>query len=306
MRAVSETGARGRHALAAGLAVSLTLCACQTGGTPAPALADDGALRAKVSVCLDVDPVAAFTFFWPASMGGAPDARGCVAAATGCADVLACAGYARSGCTAADDRCDGGKAIACLGLASGLTVVAESACEGDPDGNATCSIEDDLKHGRGAFCHGGACAGERCEGSVMVRCRGGLEVRSDCAREGKGCAVPNGEAFCAYPETCAVDRCAGDVIELCDSGRVVVRERCGDLVPGSACTDRMGRVECIADVPSGSCVDKTEFESWCEGTTAVTCFGGVRAEMDCGALADGRCEETMREALPDARCAGTF
>lgn len=306
MRAAFEPGARGRRARVAALAASLALCACQTGGAPAPVLADDGALRAKVSVCLNLDPVAAFTFFWPASMGGAADARDCVAAATGCADVLACAGYARSGCTAADDRCDGGKATACLGLASGLTVVAESACEGDPDGNPTCSIEDDPKHGRGAFCHGGACAGERCEGSTIVRCRGGLEVRSDCAPEGKGCAIPNGEAFCAYPETCAVDRCAGDVMQLCDSGRVIVRERCADLVPGSACTDRMGRVECLADVPSGGCADKTEFESWCEGTTAVTCFAGVRTEMDCGALAGGGCAETMREALSEARCTGAF
>ena len=239
-------------------------------------------------------------------MGGAPDARNCVAAAAGCADVLACAGYTRAGCTAADDRCDAGKAIACLALTKDLTVVAETSCEGDPAGNTVCSIEDDLKHGRGAFCHDGACAGERCEGSTIVRCRGGLEVRSDCAREGKGCAVAYGEAFCAYEQTCAADRCAGDIIELCTSGRVVVRERCGDLVPGSDCTDRMGRVECLADVASDGCADKTEFQSWCEGTTAVTCFAGVRAEMDCGALADGRCAEMMREALPEARCAGAI
>ena len=306
MRAVAEARDRGRRALVVGLAASLVLPACQTADAPAQALADDGALRAKVSVCLGIDAAAAFTFFWPEYMGGAPDARNCVAAAGGCADVLACAGYTRAGCAAADDRCDGGKAIACVALTRDLSVVAERSCEGDPDGNATCSIEDDLKHGRGAFCHGGACAGERCEGSTIVSCRGGLEVRYDCAREGKGCAVAYDEAFCAYEQACTVDRCAGDVIELCTSGRVVVRERCGDLVPGSACADRMGRVECFADAPTEGCADKTEFQSWCEGTTAVTCFAGVRAEMDCGALSDGRCAETMRDALPEARCAGAL
>jgi hypothetical protein len=306
MRVACELTGRGVGALVAALAASVALTACQADGAPAQTLADDGALRAKVSVCLGIDAAAAFTFFWPEHMGGAPDARNCVAAAAGCADVLACAGYTRAGCTAADDRCDGGKAIACLALTKDLTVVAESSCEADPAGDTVCSIEDDLKHGRGAFCHGGACAGERCDGSTIVRCRGGLEVRSDCAREGKGCAVAYGEAFCAYEQTCAVDRCAGDVIELCESGRVVVRERCGDLVTGSACTDGMGRVECLADVASDGCADKIEFQSWCEGATAVTCFAGVRAEMDCGALADGRCAETMRDTLPEARCAGTF
>ena len=155
MRAVSEARDRGRRALVAGLAASLALAACETSGAPAPALADDGALRAKVSVCLNIDAAAAFTFFWPEHMGGAPDARNCVAAAAGCADVLACAGYTRAGCTAADDRCDAGKAIACLALTKDLTVVAETSCEGDPAGNTVCSIEDDLKHGRGAFCHSG-------------------------------------------------------------------------------------------------------------------------------------------------------
>ena len=209
MPAASSAAPRPRHAaVRAWLMAFAAVCGCDAAGPAAPALVDDGALRAKVSACLGIDTPDAFTFFWPQYLGGVPGARACVAAAGTCTDVIACAGYLRAGCTAADDRCDAGKAVACLVLTSGLTVEAATTCDGDPRGNTLCSIEDDAKYGRGAFCHGGSCAREHCEaGGILVRCRGGLEVSSDCGAEGKACAEADGQAYCAYDDTCTADRC---------------------------------------------------------------------------------------------------
>jgi hypothetical protein len=305
MRAAGSCGGRGGGAAAAALIAFVGLSACDApvpAPAPAPALEDVGALRAKVSACTGIDAPAAFTFFWPARLGGVTGARDCVTAAQDCAAVLACAGYANAGCSAANDRCDDGAAFACVTLASGLTVEQTTACAGDPVGNGVCSIEDDAKNGRGAFCHGAACAAEHCDESVIVRCRGGFEVRSDCAVDGMTCAVAGEQAFCAYDDACAADRCAGDVLELCNGGRVTLREPCAALVPGSTCVDRGGVVECLANTPSPGCADETEFASWCEGDLAVTCLAGVRAEADCGALPGGRCQSRTDGGWRAASC----
>jgi hypothetical protein len=269
-------------------------------------LVDVGALRAKVSACLGVDAAAAFTVFWPEPLGGVAGARDCVAAARDCVDVLACAGYADPGCSAANDRCDGGTAFACVTLASGLAVAQATACAADRLGNDVCSIADDVKYGVGAFCHGASCTAEHCEGSVIVRCRGGFDVRADCAAEdGKTCAELDGQAFCAYAESCDADRCTGGVIELCNGGRITLRERCDDLIPGTTCTDRMGRVECLATTPSADCASGTDFQSWCESGVAVTCLGGVRAEADCAALPAGACQAHLDDSGSSAICLAT-
>jgi hypothetical protein len=266
-------------------------------------LVDVGALRAKVSACLGLDAAAAFSVFWPAPLGGVAGAHDCVAAARDCTDVLACAGYTGPGCSAANDRCEGGTAFACVTLASGLTVGQTSVCAGDPLGNDVCSIADDAKYGLGAFCHGDSCAAEHCEGSVVVRCRGGFDVREDCAAEGaKTCAELDGQAFCAYPESCDADRCTGDVIELCNGGRITLRERCDDLVPGTTCTDRMGLVECLPNAPSADCANETGFQSWCESGVAATCIAGVRAEADCAALPSGACKAELDDNGSSAVC----
>ena len=188
-------------------------------------------------------------------------------------------------------------------LASGLQVERKRDCAADAAGNDVCSIEDDLQNGRGAFCHGGAsCAAEHCDGNVVVRCRGGFEVRSDCGAEAKDCIESNGQASCAFAETCEADRCDGDVIEICEVGRVALRERCGELVPGTTCSDRMGLVECAAGTPSVGCADQSDFASWCDGALAFTCFVGVRAEVDCGALPGGACQARLENGLSRASC----
>ena len=281
----------------ASLLALAVMAGCESSAPDAAApLVDVGALRAKVSACLGLDAAAAFTVFWPAPLGGVTGARDC-------ADVLACAGYADPGCSAANDRCEGGTAFACVTLASGLTVGQASVCAGDPLGNDVCSIADDTKYGLGAFCHGASCAAEHCEGSVVVRCRGGFDVREDCAEEGgKTCAELDGQPFCAYPESCDADRCTGGVIELCNGGHITLRERCDDLVPGTTCTDRMGRVECLANAPSPDCSSETGFQSWCESGLAVTCLAGVRAEVDCAALPSGACQAHVDDNGSSATC----
>jgi hypothetical protein len=299
MRAASS---RGRAAAGAALLAVAAVSACEVAGPAAPALTDVGALRAKVSACLGVEAAAAFSFFWPEYLGGAADARPCVAAARDCAGVLACAGYQGAGCSPDDDRCEGGVAFACLTLSSGLQVERRSDCAADAIGNGVCSVADDPKYGRGAFCHAGSCAAEHCDGDVVVRCRGGFEVRTDCAGEGQGCTESDGQASCAFAETCAADRCEGDVIEICSAGRITLRERCSELVPGTTCADWMGLVECTAASPSAGCASEMQFASWCDGPLAVTCIGGVRAELDCGALPEGACQARLEGGRSRAAC----
>jgi hypothetical protein len=276
--------------------------ACDGSEAAAPALPDVGALRAKVSACGGVDAAAAFTFFWPRHLSGVADAVDCVAAARDCSEVLACAGYSGAGCSATDDRCEGGSAFACVTLAGGLNVAQQSDCAGDPLGNTSCSVAEDAKYGVGAFCHGPGCVADHCDGDAVVRCRGGFEVRTACGVEGQTCAEHGGQVFCAFTETCAADRCTGDVIELCNGGRITLRERCGELVPGTTCTDRMGLVECMADVPSTGCSMQTDFASWCDSGLAVTCFGGVRAEVDCASLPEGACQARIDDGSSSAMC----
>ena len=98
-----------------------------------------------------------------------------------------------------------------------------------------------------------------CDGSVVVRCRGGFEVRSDCRAEGKTCIEADGQAFCALDASCEADCCVGDTIEICGSGRITLRERCDEVIPGTTCTDQMGRVECSAPVPSPGCLGESDF-----------------------------------------------
>ena len=290
MPAVVSRAGLGGAVTAVALAALAALPACGARAAGAPALEDEGALRAKVSACTGIDAPSAFTFFWPERLGGVTGARTCVAAAHDCPDVLACAGYSNAGCSATDDRCSGGSAFACVTLTSGLTVEQATACTGDALGNLVCSIEDDAKYGRGAFCHGASCTAEHCDGSVIIRCRGGFEVRSDCADDGMTCTTAGGQAFCEFEGACVADSCTGDIIELCNGDHFTLRERCDDLVPGTTCVDRDGLVECLAAVPSPGCADEKDFASWCEGDLAVTCLAGVRAEADCGALAGGRCQ----------------
>ena len=292
---------------AVGLSCVWLLAAAATGAcdgphATAPALLDVGALRAKVSACTGADAAAAFTFFWPRHLSGVADAVDCVAAARDCSEVLACAGYSSAGCSAADDRCEGGSAFACVTLASGLNVALQRDCAGDPLGNTACSVADDAKYGIGAFCHGPGCVADHCDGNAVVRCRGGFEVRTDCGVQGQACAEHDGQVFCAFGDTCQADRCAGQVIELCNNGRITLRERCDELVPGTTCMDRTGLVECMAEVPSTDCAMQTDFASWCDSGLAVTCLGGVRAEADCASLPDGVCQTHIDDGGSSAIC----
>ena len=110
----------------------------------------------------------------------------------------------------------------------------------------------------------------------MVRCRGGFDVQTDRRAQGQRCVEYQGQAYCAYDDACAKDRCAGDRIEICN-----------------------GKVECMAPTPSGRRPADASFAGWCESDLAVTCLGGVRVEVDCGALAGGACQ-TGEDAT--ARC----
>ena len=57
--------------------------------------------------------------------------------------------------------------------------------------------------------------------------------------------------------------------------------------------------------PSADCAFHADFEGWCESGLAVTCLGGVRVEVDCGALPGGACEPGADATGTTATCATT-
>jgi hypothetical protein len=273
---------------------SLVNCQAADGDATAVIVRDDGALRARASACLGLNGTQSVTLFWPPAIeGGADDGttlRACVAGAESCAEVQSCVGYEAGPCEA--DRCEAGVALRCRRLATGQTVIEHEHCDPSSE-NAACSVVDDVKEGRIAFCHAGACASDHCDGDVLVRCRSGLSMRTDCAAAGRFCRELSGAAFCALPEPCVVDHCDGEVATLCHGGYVEHRERCDALVPGSSCVDVSGGVECRTAVNEPRCDAWGEFASWCEGTSAWTCLGGAAFELDCAALSGGACHSEL-------------
>ena len=273
------------------LMVLSAACSMDVESGQAP-LEDESGARAKVSACLGLHAAAAVTMFWPEQLSGVADGQAlesCLRDAASCSEVLSCAGYEAPPCSQ-EQHCDGAVAVRCQMFASGLSVEIRETCT-DALGNSVCSVAEDSKNGLSAFCHGPACTKDHCDGDILVRCRANLGVREDCRRFNQTCIETGTEALCAYSERCTVDFCREDALVLCGLGYVQFDYSCPALVPNTRCEDRPDGVECRAETPAPECIDNVEFESWCNGSYAVTCMAGIRFEIDCGVLPRGECED---------------
>ena len=270
----------------------LSVClSCESAPSEQPVtVVDRYALRAKVSACLGLNGGQSVAFFWPPAFGGEDAGRpaaDCVARAATCSDVLNCAGYSDEPCEA--DRCEDSEAVHCVPLGNGRRVARRDPCLRSSTGNSSCSVVDDLKEGRIAFCHGNECAEDHCDGNVKVICRDGLSMRQDCASDAGICLEYGGLAFCATQQPCVMDHCEGNTLTLCHAGVVELAQPCDALVPGSECVSLAGAVECRARVSDPGCSDHADFASWCEGSTNWVCIAGIRLEVACSAMPQGMC-----------------
>jgi hypothetical protein len=248
---------------------------------------DDERVQAKVSACLGLDIGASIAFFLPSRLGGVADgseAQDCVNAADTCPAVKACGGYAADPCVSGTQRCEAGAAYNCWPAGGGLE--SRQRCGNN---NNRCSIAETEKDGLVALCHGDSCARDYCDGSNLVRCVGGWEVREDCSRDGRTCFESPGGPLCSHADQCTRDTCRGDELRLCALGRVLLTAECGSVLPGSHCIETSGSAECRATTPDPECSGHPELETWCEGDLGIACMGGVRSEVDCAELSGGRC-----------------
>ena len=91
--------------------------------------------------------------------------------------------------------------------------------------NATCRSDGQtFAPTIGCLPSGPPCAGDRCEGDVLVSCYGGEERLIDCARLESNCAVVDGKPGCVpVASECSdgtTDQCAGTGITTCFEGKL--------------------------------------------------------------------------------------
>jgi hypothetical protein len=262
---------------------------------PAPVtIADTGALRARVSACLGFSAEMTVSFFGPPLVEGAgPDAKACIDDTLDCDGVLSCVGLSRGECTT---QCTGSRALFCDVLDNHVATTASEDCAGNLDGNLLCSVVDIT--GERAQCVAGPCLGERCEGTVRIACRGGFEVREDCARAGKQCVDGAGTGvFCGSSSRCERDHCSGNTAVRCRDGRAHVEQECAELVAGGRCH---GQGECRSEVWHPDCPSDVPFLSFCKGDAARACYAGALYEVACDEFLGGRC--VPRERGDGVRC----
>jgi len=148
---------------------------------------------------------------------------------------------------------------------------------------------------------------DRCDGSVIVRCAGGLTNYLDCHRldviyGDTTCVIDpdTGAPDCASTRTCGTETttaCDGNVLELCAGGNFM-RIDCG--LAGASCRQYSpGFYYCIGD---GDGCTAAEGSAWCEGTAIVRCLGGREGSFDC-AFRLGSEFTCVPDGTDDAECA---
>jgi hypothetical protein len=263
--------------------------------TPGPAaIVDTGAVRARVSACLGLSAEMAVSWFGPPLVQGVgPDAKACLEHTLDCDGVLSCTGLTRGECTT---QCAGSRALACDVLDNSVATMASEDCAGNLDGNLLCRVVESA--GARAQCVAGACRGERCEGAVRIGCRGGVEIREDCARAGKQCIDGTGTGvFCGSASSCERDHCTGNTAVACREGSTYIEQDCAELVAGGRCH---GDGECRSELWHPDCPTGMSFLSFCEGDAARACYLGALYEVACDEFQGGRC--APRERGDGVRC----
>jgi hypothetical protein len=139
----------------------------------------------------------------------------CVATALGtavCTDGVACT-------DPPGQRCDGNRYLTSCDAATHLRYRMDCSRSSIP--NATCRY---LGPEGACLPSGPPCAGDRCEGDVLVTCLAGEEVRSDCTQHDATCSVVNRAPTCvpvnSECDASMADACSGAGITTCFEGEL--------------------------------------------------------------------------------------
>ena len=122
-------------------------------------------------------------------------------------------------CTVDSASCDGSVAKACI-ASEGVAVSIDCARYGQ-----TCTSGGCTAAGGGGACASGTLPS--CSGTAITRCRGGVELRSDCAAlvSGGSCfpgITNNPDPYCGVANTCypvkGTETCSGNAVTFCAAG----------------------------------------------------------------------------------------
>ena len=125
-------------------------------------------------------------------------------------------------CTPASqpEACDGNRYYTYCDQTTGLRYRLDCARSSIPD--ATCRLSS--SSASGCLPSGPPCAGDRCEGDVLVSCLAGQEVRVDCTQLDATCGAPNGAPTCvpvaSECDASTVDACRGADLTTCVDGEL--------------------------------------------------------------------------------------
>jgi hypothetical protein len=247
----------------------------------------------RLALCLGLPAPNVVGYLGSAEIGGASEeTKHCLAGAHDCASVLGCAGYEPGPCEAG---CEGKIARNCLVTRNGLSVATREDCSENAQGNGSCDLVLESK-GNYALCHDGrTCSESRCEDGVGLFCDAGHEVAFPCSSD-ELCLSDGASTSCLRDQPCEHDHCdaTGEILYLCDRGRLAQEARCDSVLPGTRCVQTSIFAHCEAPVADPTCATDPD-RSFCDGDLAVACNRGVRYEIDCSAV-DGHCVEQSASA----------
>jgi hypothetical protein len=217
--------------------------------------------------------------------GAMHDVWDCLWKATTCEAVKRCILPTALPCTGAGvyKACaPGGARVFCEG--KDLPPSQMESCAGESRSCLTLSASEATCAGKG----GAACAANRCDGTHLEVCDGGLDRGVDCASFGEGtCTTSTGGSGCKPVATSAA--CAAGNVIRCDSGvasgcPLGVEERvdCNALSAGQCIPNVGGRTDDLARacaVVDAGCAEECSPGG---GDTATGCFQGQSFTIECG------------------------
>ncbi len=224
----------------------------------------------------------------------------CVNAASDCPGVLACQGIdvdAPCDVTADNQLCSGTEVVSCErtdGCIGWVQTVDCASGYGEGEGDQCLMSQWDWPS-----CAVGTCEGSSsvCDGDTLERCRDGVMQRLDCGAYGATCDTETeldfegremSSADCVFDqlETCTRPSCDGDMMTLCEDGRVIGTLSCPEMGEGATCVEETDGQPRCRDLSGEQC---THGEVLCAGTEAKWCVDGLWLGVDCSVFLDGTC-----------------
>jgi len=154
----------------------------------------------------------------------------------------------------------------------------------------------------------------KCDGDVLKTCSLGVDqIAGKPSKTARACADPNPvcvtlderTAQCAMDDATECDaefipRCEGGIVVSCANAFLVAQDCVGN---GNACFELAPGPLCALD-PLTDC-DPSEFESYCQGASVISCPSGYLQAQDCSlGNPDGACEDYENDYGHSAYCTG--